>query len=160
MSRHTRHASGITLWNNAVLIAFQVILVNTTNTEGIATLCKGIWPVFALHHVHQASSQSSLHEGEERKRKSSSTVEAASPLQGDFFKIKCISSKIKWVKRHPRHSYPHTRRPKLVNNDFLSKCMASCVTSFSFHFSSFMGTCKNPIGLFPKSQGKQRFSHN
>lgn len=45
LSRHTRHVSGITCWNNAVLIAIRVTLGQTTNTEqrrGILTLFKGI----------------------------------------------------------------------------------------------------------------------
>lgn len=33
LSRHTRHVSGITCWNNAVLIAIRVTLGKTTNTE-------------------------------------------------------------------------------------------------------------------------------
>lgn len=33
LSRHTRHVSGITCWNNAVLIAILVTLSKTTNTK-------------------------------------------------------------------------------------------------------------------------------
>lgn len=114
LSRHTRHVSGITCWNNAVLIVIRVTLGKTTNNEQrqrILTLFKRIcrlnlWlPVFALYYVwdlnpvvcvegktFKYSNEKNIRE--KKKQKKTFTILEASFCHEGIFGIKCISSRI------------------------------------------------------------------